>query len=87
MCLALSSWIATTSLTVAGLVALALAYFYSWSGVDLLIAPLLIALGVTSSAVLAGLRNPWWVIVLFAGIIVAFVIIRYFNLFGLGPVI
>ena len=83
----LLSWIASLALTVAGLVALALAYFYTWTGVNLLIAPLLIAIGVTAGGISAGLKNPWLVLLLFSGIIVAFVIIRYLNLFGLGPII
>lgn len=83
----LSGWIATTSLTVAGIIALAVAALYHWSGVDLLIAPILIASGVVASAILAGLRNPWWALALFVGIEVGFIAIRYFNLFGIGGIV
>ena len=83
----LGAWLVTTGLTAAGIVALVVGALWHWGGAQLLIAPLLIALGVTSSAILAGLKNPWGILALFSGIIIAFVVIRYLNLFGLGPII
>jgi hypothetical protein len=85
--LPLSGWVATTALTVAGLLSLALAAVYGWNGVDLLIAPILIASGVVAGAILAGLRSPWAAIGLFVAIEVVFILIRYFNLFGLGAIV
>jgi hypothetical protein len=82
-----ATWIVPTAFTISGLVALALAYFYTWTGAYVLIAPLLIAIGFTSGAIVAGLKNPWWVLALMAMILVAFVIIHGFNLFGLGAVL
>jgi uncharacterized membrane protein len=82
--LPLAAWITTTALTVAGLVSLGISAAYHWSGVYLLVPPLLITVGVTASAVLAGLRNPWWVLTLMTGILVAFVIVRYLNPYGIG---
>jgi len=85
--LALSGWIITTAVTVAGIIVIALATTLKWSGIDLLIGPLLITSGVVAGALLAGLRNPWWVLFLFIGIESAFIAIHYFDLFGLGSVI
>jgi hypothetical protein len=82
--LALWAWIITTGLTLSGIVAIVLAYVYGWNGVYLLIAPLLIGAGVTTSAILAGLRSPWAVLGLFLGIEVLFIVFRYVNLFGIG---
>jgi hypothetical protein len=83
----LGAWLTTTALTVAGLISLGISAAYHWTGVYLLIPPILIAVGVTASAILAGLRSPWWVMVLLAGILIAFVILRYLNPLGIGTYI
>lgn len=80
-------WVLTVSLTVGGLLSLALAFWYSWSGVYLLIAPMLFAAAAVSGAISAGLRDPKWTAVIIFGVLIAFVVVRYLDLGGLGGVV
>lgn len=81
------AWILTASLTVSGLFALALAYWFHWGGTYLLIAPMLFAAAAVSGAISSGLRDPRWAAVIIFGVLVGFVIVRYLNLGGLGSVV
>jgi len=85
--LALWTWIATTATVAAGVVLLALTPLLGLTGLEMLIGPLIIAGGLTASAVLAGLRSPWGVLILFLGVEAVFIILKFLNPWGLGSVL
>lgn len=81
------TWIATTATVVTGVITLALTPVLHITGIYLLLGPLLVAAGVTSSAILSGLRSPWGVIFLFLGVEAGFIILKFLNPWGIGAVV
>lgn len=82
-----SKWLFTTALMIAGIAVLVYAYLAHVTGIYLIIGPLLLALSWTLGAIFAGLSSPLWAVTLFTLILVAFIIIHWFNPFGIGAVI
>jgi hypothetical protein len=84
---ALWAWATTTSTVAAGVIIMGLTPYLGLSGAELLIGPLLVALGLTIGAVIAGLHNAWGVIGLFAGVEVVFIVLKFINPWGIGAVV
>jgi hypothetical protein len=83
----LAAWVVSLALTISGLVALAIVYFFGLTGLPLLAAPLLIATGISAGGIANGLQNPIWVLVIFVVVIGGFIVLHFVNPYGLGGVI
>jgi hypothetical protein len=80
----LGTLIAATVLILLGVAAIFFAGFLGLSGLDLLIAPVSIGLGLALLFIGAGGSNPWGVLGIFAGTELAFVLVAVFDVAGLG---
>ena len=76
-------WIASTAIVLAGIGMILVGHFDGAYNAFIIFGAVVLALGITVSAVGGGLTNPWALIFIFSFLTIFLIAIDFYNLFGL----